>query len=85
MLDYSTKPINEFTTETVEDIVDNVMASDIVLPLLSAQTEFTLNLDQDKQDKVAEIIDNLAGKENAEQEKIDMLRTFFGLNDAAAN
>ena len=85
LLDYSTKPINEFTTETVEDIVDNVMASDIVLPLLSAQTEFTLNLDQDKQDKVAEIIDNLAGKENAEQEKIDMLRTFFGLNDAAAN
>lgn len=73
----------DLTTEQATKIVETVMQSDIILPLLSSNDEFTIGLNEEQQQYAKNIIDDLAAKPETDQDKIEMLRKFFGLNDNA--
>lgn len=71
--------------EKATEIVNTVMQSDIILPLLSSNDEFTIGLNEEQQAFAKDVIDELASRPETDQEKIDMLRKFFGLNDNSEN
>lgn len=71
---------DEVKTEA-ENIVNLVIESDIILPVLSSSSEFTAGLSDEHKNEVAAIIDELAKDSSKDANKIDMLRKFFGLND----
>lgn len=72
---------SRLTMEDAETIVETVMQSDIILPLLSCNDQFTIGLDEQQQQYAESVINDLASKPEADTEKIDMLKNFFGLND----
>lgn len=69
------------------DIVETVLKSDIILPVLSANPDFTIGLDKEGEgyELAKEVIEELSSKPDVDQSKVDMLKSFFGLNDAPAN
>lgn len=80
--EYKDLNINEVDDETARAIVQTVYDSDILLPLLSSNDDFTIGLEPTQQAYAKKIIDDMASKSDANQEKIDMLKNFFGLNDS---
>lgn len=81
--DYKALEGEALTTEQAREIVNTVMQSDIILPLLASNSDFTIGLNEEQKAYAENIINDLAGQPEANQTKIDMLKTFFGLNDNA--
>ena len=55
--------------------------------MLSANPDFTIGLDKEGEgyELAKEVIEELSSKPDVDQSKVDMLKSFFGLNDAPAN
>lgn len=68
--------------EKATEIVNVVMESDIILPLLASNEDFTVGLSGDQKVFAQDVIDELAANPEADSDKIEMLKTFFGLNDS---
>lgn len=79
---YKDTDVNDITPDTAQQIVNTVMQSDVILPLLSSNEEFTIGLSPEQQTYAEDVINELASKPDADKDKIEMLKTFFGLNDA---
>lgn len=80
----------DFSTLTEEDakqkateIVGIVMQSDVILPLLGSNPDFTIGLDKDGKaySTAKSIIEELEQNPESDATKIDLLKNFFGLND----
>lgn len=71
----------EQAKDKAKEIVNTVMESDIILPLLSSNDDFTIGLNDEQQAFAKDVIDDLASAPEADQNKIDMLRKFFGINN----
>lgn len=72
---------DEQAKQKATEIVNTVMQSDILLPILSSNSEFTIGLEGENKEFAQEMVNDLASQPDANAEKIDMLKTFFGLND----
>ncbi len=68
--------------QKAKDIVDTVMQSDIILPLLSSNGEFTIGLEGDSYDYAKNVIDELKQAPDADEKKIEMLEKFFGVSES---
>lgn len=73
----------DITTEVAENIVKTVMKSDILLPMLSSNDQFTIGLNAEQKEFAEAEIEKLAQAEDADEDKIGMLKKFFGINDEA--
>ncbi|MCM1533624.1 MAG: CvpA family protein [Corallococcus sp.] len=81
---YKGKDIESLTEEDAKNIVNTVVESDIILPLLSSSDDFTLNLNNEQKEYANRVIDDLADDPEVEidDEKLNMLIKFFGINDS---
>lgn len=84
---YKDKDLSALNGEEIktaaDDIVNLVIESDIILPMLSGSGEFSAGLSDEHMDHVEKIIDEMANDSTKDPKKLDMLREFFGLNDRA--
>lgn len=71
---------DEQAKQKATDIVDTVMKSDIILPLLSSNSEFTIGLEGSNYDLAKQVIESYENDPSKDQDKVEMLRSFFGLN-----
>ena len=78
--DFSTLT-EEQAKQQATDIVNTVMQSDIILPLLSSNSEFTIGLTGDNYDFAKNVIEELEQNPESDKDKVEMLKSFFGLND----
>ena len=88
LTEYKDKDFSEMTAEQAEqeakEIVNLVMESNIILPMLSANSDFTVGLTDVNHDLAAGVIEDLERDETADQKKVDMLKKFFGLSEGSA-
>ena len=86
--DYKDADFSDLTEEQAKqqatEIVNTVMQSDIVLPLLSSNSDFTIGLAGDNYDLAKNVIEELEQNPESDKDKIEMLKSFFGLNDEAS-
>jgi len=78
---YKDTSVENITPEVAKDVVEIVMQSDIILPLLSSNDQFTIGLNDEQQEYAENVILELEQKPDSDKEKIEMLKKFFGLND----
>lgn len=71
----------EQAKQQATEIVNTVMQSDIILPLLSSNSDFTIGLAGDNYDLAKNVIEELEQNPESDKDKIEMLKSFFGLND----
>lgn len=85
LTEYKDKNFTSLTEEEAQqeakDIVGIVMESDIILPLLSANADFTVGLTDKNKDFAVSVIEDLEKDENVDEKKVEMLKHFFGLYD----
>ena len=88
LTEYKDKDFSEMTAEQAEqeakEIVNLVMESNIILPMLSANSDFTVGLTDVNHDLAAGVIEDLERDGTADQKKVDMLKKFFGLSKGSA-
>lgn len=72
---------DEEAQQTAKNIVETVMQSDILLPLLSANSEFTIGLEGENYEQAKSFIIELEQNPESDKDKVEMLKSFFGITD----
>lgn len=70
----------EQSKQKATEVVSTVMQSDILLPLLSSNADFTVGLEGDNYVFAKEVIDELEQNPESDKDKVNMLKSFFGVN-----
>lgn len=79
------KKTDSITAEDAKNIVDNVMESDIIIPLLSSAVDnLDLKLSEDQKSAAQNVIAQYEADENYNAEKLAQVKAFLGLNDMGA-
>lgn len=82
---YAKKDVAEITAEDAKNIVDNVMESDIIIPLLSSAVDnLDLQLKQEQKEEALKIVQTYEADANYDAEKLAQVKAFLGLNDMGA-
>ena len=83
LYEYNNKDTSELTREDAESILRDIAQSDLILDMLQQQDDINLSDqldDAEHREMIADILDGMEADDTISQEKIDALRSIFGLN-----